>query len=110
MQNAITAFSDESEIASELSTLVDLLRWRALNQTGQPAYGFLTDEGAEKATISYGKLDRQARAIAALLVSLQACRQQVLLLYPRAWIISAHFSDAFTPARSRCQLTPATQS
>jgi acyl-CoA synthetase (AMP-forming)/AMP-acid ligase II len=64
------------------STLTDLLRWRALEQPEQCAYMFLKDGETEEVRLTYGELDRQARAIAAHLQSLGACGERVLLLYP----------------------------
>ena len=53
----------------EPSTLVELLRWRALHQPDQLAYTFLLDGESSEATFTYGELDRQARAIGAWLQS-----------------------------------------
>ena len=49
-------------VGSECATLVELLRWRAFKQPDQKAYAFLTSEEEEKC-LTYGELDRQARAI-----------------------------------------------
>jgi acyl-CoA synthetase (AMP-forming)/AMP-acid ligase II len=66
----------------ECSTLVDLLRWRALHQPNQCAYTFLLDGETEKVSLTYEELDRQARAIGALLQSLGTVGERALLLYP----------------------------
>ena len=71
-----------SESAFEPSTLVNLLRWRALNQPDQRVYTFLVDGETEEVHLTYGELDRQARAIAASLQSLGATGERALLLYP----------------------------
>lgn len=63
-------------------TLVDLLRWRGTSQPQSPAYTFLSDGETEEISLTYGELDRQARSIAAMLQSLQACGERVLLVYP----------------------------
>ena len=64
------------------STLLELLRFRAKYQSQQRAYTFLKDGEIESQQLTYGELDRQARAIAAQLQQLGAPGQRVLLLYP----------------------------
>ncbi|MGK7876374.1 MAG: fatty acyl-AMP ligase [Xenococcaceae cyanobacterium] len=64
------------------STLVDLLRSRALHQSNQTAYTFLQDGETESGSLTYQELDRQARAIAAQLQSLGATGSRALLVYP----------------------------
>jgi acyl-CoA synthetase (AMP-forming)/AMP-acid ligase II len=66
----------------ELSTLVEILRGRALQQPEQRAYTYLVDGEAEGDHLTYAALDCQARSIAALLQSHQACGERALLLYP----------------------------
>ena len=68
------------ETETKLSTLIDLLRFRSLNEPTLTAYGFLADE--ETSSITYGELDLRARAVAALLQSRGLQRERVLLLYP----------------------------
>jgi amino acid adenylation domain-containing protein len=63
-------------------TLIDYLHWRAINQPDRTAYSFLVDGESEDIHLRYAELDRQARAIAALLQSLCAFKERVLLLYP----------------------------
>ena len=53
----------------ELSTVVELLRFRALHQPKQQAYTFLVDGETEEANLTYEELDRRARAIGAELQS-----------------------------------------
>lgn len=65
-----------------LSTLVDLLRFRANHQADRRAYTFLVDGETQEAHVSYGVLDRQARALAATLQALHLPGERVLLLYP----------------------------
>ncbi|MGD8245571.1 MAG: fatty acyl-AMP ligase [Anaerolineae bacterium] len=67
---------------SECSTLVDLLRWRALHQAAQRVYTFLVDGELEQIHLTYAELDRRARAIGAFLQSLGAIGERALLLYP----------------------------
>src|SRR5215208_4579903 len=66
----------------ECSTLIDLLRWRAATQPERVAYTFLLDGESQEVRLTYGDLDRQARAIAALLQRHDAYGERVLLLYP----------------------------
>ena len=49
------------------TTLVDLLRQRAERQADDRAYTFLVDGESEEVHLTYGELDRQARAIGAWL-------------------------------------------
>ncbi|MFQ5794226.1 MAG: AMP-binding protein [Candidatus Bipolaricaulia bacterium] len=78
----MTTSPNLSESTFEPFTLVDLLRWRALHQPNQRAYTFLTDGETEEVSLTYGELDRQARAIGAWLQSLAATGERALLLYP----------------------------
>ncbi len=71
-----------SDSTVECSTLVELLRGRALHQPDQRAYTFLVDGETEEVHLTYGELDLQARTIGALLQSLGANGERVLLLYP----------------------------
>lgn len=66
----------------ESSTLVELLRWRALRQPEHRAYTYLLDGEIEAAHLTYAALDCQARAIGALLQSYCANGERALLLYP----------------------------
>ena len=50
-------------------SLVDILLQRAQNQPEQKAYIFLENGETESGSITYGELDRKARAIAANLQS-----------------------------------------
>ena len=47
------------------TTLVDLLRGRARNHPDRLGYAFLLDGEQKEVQVTYGELDRQARAIAA---------------------------------------------
>lgn len=64
------------------TTLVDLLRQRAERQADDRAYTFLVDGESEEVHLTYGELDRQARAIGAWLKSQGLKGQRALLLYP----------------------------
>lgn len=64
------------------TTVVELLRRRAIEQPDQLAYTFLADGAGDEARLTYSELDRQARSIAVLLQWLGASGERVLLLYP----------------------------
>lgn len=66
----------------DASTLVGLLRYRALYQLDRHAYTFLRQGETEEARLTYGELDRQARAIGALLQYKGMTGKHVLLLHP----------------------------
>lgn len=72
-------FSPNSE---QEATLVHLLRYRAQQQPYQIPYTFLVDGETEKIHFTYETLDQKARAIGALLQSMKAFGERVLLLYP----------------------------
>jgi acyl-CoA synthetase (AMP-forming)/AMP-acid ligase II len=74
--------SDVSEPAVALSTLVELLRWRALQQPDQRTHVYLIDGEVEGDHLTHATLDRQARSIAALLQNNRADGDRALLLYP----------------------------
>jgi len=63
-------------------TLVDLLRSRAEQYPDRLAYRLIQDGEAEIISITYGELDRQARAIGSWLETSGASGQRALLLYP----------------------------
>ncbi|MDW8319497.1 MAG: fatty acyl-AMP ligase, partial [Anaerolineae bacterium] len=63
-------------------TLLDVAQQRGQHQAHQLAYTFLLDGEGEEATLTYGQLDRRARAIAARLQAMGvADGQRALLLY-----------------------------
>lgn len=71
------------------ANLVEGLRWRALHQEERQAYVFLTDESLDAThqeivapSVSYGDLDRRARAIGAWLQASGAEGERALLLLP----------------------------
>jgi len=66
---------------ADFSTLVDILRWRALRQPDLRAYTYLLDGEVEGSSLTYAALDSQARAIGALLRSYDTSGARVLLLY-----------------------------
>lgn len=66
----------------QFSTLVDLLRYRALHQPDKRGYTFLTHGETPSTHLTYQELDRLARAIAAELQRQNAAGERALLLYP----------------------------
>ena len=68
--------------ATNTLTVIDILRWRALHEPGKNAYTFLRDGLTAEGNLTYGELDRQARAIAAVLQDCATLGERVLLLYP----------------------------
>ena len=64
------------------NTLVELLRWRADHQANRRLFTFLQDGEREEIHLTFGELDQQAKAIAALLQEQGMIGQRVLLLFP----------------------------
>ena len=71
-----------SEPGFRASSLVELLRGRALQRPDSLAYKFLIDGEGDEVNITYSQLDRRARSIAALLQDEGAAGERALLLYP----------------------------
>ncbi len=69
------------EQSESWSTLVDMLGARAAESAERIAFTFLGDRDDLETHLTYGALDRQARAIAAHLRELEVGRAPVLLLY-----------------------------
>src|SRR5262245_59067037 len=63
-------------------TLVELLRLRAAEGPDRTAFTFLLDAETVKGTLTYGELDRRARAVASRLQALGLAGERALLLYP----------------------------
>jgi acyl-CoA synthetase (AMP-forming)/AMP-acid ligase II/acyl carrier protein len=76
---------------NNLANLVDLLQWRLQEEPEKRAYTLMIDGKEEGSTLTYAQLDRQARAIAALLQSYQAEGERVLLLFPQSLEVIAAF-------------------
>ena len=64
------------------STLVELVRLRAAENPDRTALIFLAGTDTVTGTLTYAELDRQARAVAALLQSRGLAGERALLLYP----------------------------
>ena len=80
LSSKINCANSSTDKLEQVSTLVDLLRYRALHQSEKTAYIFLQDGETESGRLTYGELDQQARAIASHLQSWQG--ERALLLYP----------------------------
>lgn len=65
-----------------LSTLVDLLEWRALTQPDDPAYIFLEEGEEETSRLTFSQLANEARSLARELRREHAVGTRALLLYP----------------------------
>jgi len=63
-------------------SIVDILKWRGREKADRRAFTFLLDGEIDEVAISYQELDRQARAIAALLQCFAAPGERALLIYP----------------------------
>jgi acyl-CoA synthetase (AMP-forming)/AMP-acid ligase II len=70
-----------SEFAPAFPTLVDALHHWAAAEPERRAYVFLSDRGAEQAALTFGELERQARAVAARLAAAAEPGQRALLLF-----------------------------
>ena len=64
------------------TSLVDVLRQRAMHQPQKLAYRFLKDGEEEEICLNFEDLDRRARAIGALLQATIRPGERVLLLLP----------------------------
>lgn len=81
------------ETGAQFSSFVDVLRLRARTRQNQVAYHFLDDRGENQAVLTYGELDRRARAIAATIQSLGCRGQRALILHsPGPGFVTAFFA------------------
>src|SRR5579859_1974255 len=72
---------EHSPMTEPPDTLFKLARWRAQTQADVRGYTFLVDGESEEQFLSYGELDRRARAIAARVQTICRPGEHVLLLY-----------------------------
>ena len=73
------------------TTIIELLRNRAVERSKDRAYTFMVDGKKEGDRLTYAELDRQARAIAATLQKYKAEGARALLLYPQGLEVIAAF-------------------
>ena len=89
----------QADRADSHPTVVALLRDRARRRPDATAYTFLGDDGAPPETVTYGRLDRRAAGIAALLAREDIRGERVLLLYPPGLdYIAAFFGSLYAGA------------
>ena len=75
-----------------LTSLIDILRWRAENQPGKLSYRFLKDGEHDEVSITYEELDQRARSIGAMLQGYAKAGDRALLLFPAGLdFIAAYF-------------------
>ncbi|BBD69134.1 AMP-dependent synthetase and ligase [Nostoc commune NIES-4072] len=88
----MSVYSNSVISPHQFSTLVELLIYRAKNQSEQKAYTFLQSIETEAASLTYKELHVQAQAIAASLQALNLGGERALLLYqPGLDFIAAFF-------------------
>ena len=73
------------------ATALDLLIRRGAEEYDSPAYTFLRDGEADESNVTYGDLDKRARAIGAWLKSQAGSGERVLLFYPQGLDFLAAF-------------------
>jgi amino acid adenylation domain-containing protein len=78
----MTPKNDFRQIPVDGSTIVELLRHRALHQSEQSAFTFLQEVETAQASWTYCELDRRSRAIASQLQIMGLSGERALLLYP----------------------------
>jgi acyl-CoA synthetase (AMP-forming)/AMP-acid ligase II len=64
------------------STIVELVRNRAIHAPSRVAYTFLSDTEQQRTTLTYQRVDERARAIGSWLTSIGMAGERALLLYP----------------------------
>ncbi|NEP50038.1 MAG: AMP-binding protein [Moorea sp. SIO3C2] len=79
MKDSLDQMSDN---IPKFSTLVDLLRYRAIHQPDQIIYTFLLNGETSDRYLTHQQLDKQAQAIASELLQQNAKGERALLLYP----------------------------
>src|SRR5689334_5701533 len=83
MSNPSENFNGSAEKQlDQISTLAELLIWRARLHPEKVAYRFLDDDNQEKAVLTYGELHRRAALIAACLRMNGLPGDRAVLLYP----------------------------
>jgi acyl-CoA synthetase (AMP-forming)/AMP-acid ligase II len=110
------AGSIQSVLDYHSSTLLELLRSRAAETPDRYVYTFLGDPGAAETHVTYGELDRRARAIGARLREIAVEGERAVLLYPPgadfvAGLFGALYAGlvavpAYPPDPTRLERTP----
>jgi acyl-CoA synthetase (AMP-forming)/AMP-acid ligase II/acyl carrier protein len=78
----MTEYQHPAENNMMFSNLVDVAMYRAAEQDQKTAYTFLSDGANQERNLTYGELDRRARAIAAFLQDAGMSGERALLFYP----------------------------
>jgi len=78
----MTEYQHPAEKNMPFSNLVEVARYRAAEQEQKTAYTFLSDGANQERNLTYGELDRRARAIAAFLQDAGMSGERALLFYP----------------------------
>ncbi len=86
----LTARDGRDDLHHSLASLVDLLGHRAAEQPQDRACAFLSERGGEEAVLTFGELDRRARALSSRLGG-QAGNRALLLFQPGLDFIVAFF-------------------
>ncbi|QIR40551.1 AMP-binding protein [Tolypothrix sp. PCC 7910] len=73
---------DLEAMVCNFATLVELLRYRSVEQADRTAFTFLHDGEAQEVSLTYQQLDCHSRAIASQLQTLSLSGERALLLYP----------------------------
>ena len=74
---------DDSSLFPKLSTLIDILNFRAFNQPEQVAYTFLSNDGKQEKYLTYKQLTNRCQLIASSLQNKgYKAKERALLLYP----------------------------
>jgi acyl-CoA synthetase (AMP-forming)/AMP-acid ligase II len=97
----MSSLAQETDLLAtrQWTTIVDVLRWRATKQPERLGFRFLGDSGSSETSLTYGDLERRARAIAAALHALEADGTRALLVYPPGLeFVCAWFGCAYAGA------------
>ena len=98
---------DRLPLLPAASTLVDVLRSRALSQPDGAAYVYLADGESRELRLTYGELAAEARRIAAALRHLGLEGERALLLYPPGLdYIKAFFGCLYAGVVGVCAYPP----
>ncbi|HZR42605.1 MAG TPA: fatty acyl-AMP ligase [Ktedonobacteraceae bacterium] len=73
---------EEFHLPSTVTTLIELVRYRANQQKDQTAFIFLLDGETQEVRLSFADLDQHARVVASALQKITQKGDRVLLLYP----------------------------
>jgi acyl-CoA synthetase (AMP-forming)/AMP-acid ligase II len=71
-----------AESLPDLTSLVDLLAYRAREQPNDRAYVFLSERGGEEAVLTFAELERRAGLVAARLAARLRAGDRALLVFP----------------------------